>query len=368
MELLHPSNGRVLLMDPDRARCAHRCAQLTQGAWQTVSASDVAEALAAVRAQPTDLAMLHVTANEADALDLPRVLRLASGVPHLPVVVLTPAPAESLCCQFLDGEADAILSDSISAAELWARLRALMRVKLLQDELQASREALAASLSRERSLLAQFRQDNAQLQTLCSTDPLTRLHNVRQFDSVLDSEFKIAQRYNRRLSVLTLDLDHFKQVNDTYGHPAGDCVLKEFAIILKDCARESDIVARTGGEEFSLVLPQAGRSQARDFAQRLLTRVSGQTLCVFGREISITCSIGSASFPQDAEATDDRMLVYFADQALLLAKQRGRARHMAFGEMDKSLRRRHRQQFLSDQLNPQVSRRELLQQATDERR
>ena len=331
--------GQVLILDEDPGRAARRCGQLTAAGWQTIRAGDTIEALTAVHAGEIDVALLHLDVDEVQAMDLPRVLRTASGAPHLPVVVMASQPGESARCQFLDSGADDILSDDVSPAELVARLRALLRVKLLQDELRSSRAALAASLARERTLMAQLRRDNAQLFALATTDALTHLHNVRHFDALLESEFKIARRYSRRLSVLALDLDHFKMVNDTFGHPAGDYVLKELAVTLKASVRDSDVVARTGGEEFGIILPNTPRAEAHQLAQRIRQGVQRRRLRAFGRSVRVTISIGLASYPQDAQVTDSHRLVYFADQALLEAKQRGRNRVISFDQLDPSLRR-----------------------------
>ena len=335
--MLEPSSdiaGRALVMDADASRLMERCRRLESSDWQTRQACNVVEALATVREGLVDVVVLHLSAVEAEAADLPRVLRLAAGMPYLPVVVLAFEPAEDLRCRFLDCGADDMAADSISPAELAARLRTLMRVKRLQDELHTSREALSASLTRERALLVQLRRDNAHLLTLCSTDPLTRLQNVWHFDSFLEDEFKVARRYDRKLSVLALDLDFFKLINDAHGHPSGDFILKEFAVILKQAVRESDLVARTGGEEFGIVLPQSGRRQARRLAERIRRAVAQHVFNVFGAEIRVTTSIGLASYPEDALVTEPHMLVYFADQALLRAKHRGRNQATAFDDLD----------------------------------
>jgi diguanylate cyclase (GGDEF)-like protein len=348
-EYVSEIRGCVLVMDHDRGRASRRCAQLIPSGWRTQQAVDPAEALQTVRSGEVDLVLLHVPADEAEAMDLPSVLRLAAEVPHLPVVVMAPAPAEQTRCEYLEGGADAILPDAISPAELSARLRALMRVKRLHDELRSSRQALAESLARERRLLAQLRRDNAHLLTLCATDPLTHLHNIRQFDLVLDNEFRIARRYNRRMSLLVLDLDHFKMVNDTHGHPSGDYVLKEFAVILKQSVRDSDVVARTGGEEFSILLPDASREQADILAARIGQTVRDHDFSVYGQQIRVTTSIGASSYPEDDEIADAQMLVYFADQALLHAKQLGRDRVVPFHELEAAERRRLRRQYLRSQ-------------------
>jgi len=339
--------ARVLVMDYDRARGARRCGQLTSAGWHALHASDEVGALTAVRASEIDIALLRLPAADAEATDLPRVLRLAAEVPHMPVVVLADGPDEPTRCHFLDSGADDICPDDVSSAELSARLRALMRAKVLQDQLSASREALAESLARERALLKHVRRDNARLATLCTTDPLTHLQNIRHFDAFLERQFKIARRYERRLSLLMFDLDHFKIVNDTHGHPSGDYVLKEFAVILKRCVRDSDVVARTGGEEFSIILPNAGRAQARRFAERIRREARQRKFIVFGQQIHVTTSIGVGSYPQDAEITEAHMLTYCADQALLAAKALGRDRVVAFAELDADIRRALRRQYLT---------------------
>ena len=344
--------GCVLLMDEDRCAAARRCAQLTASGWQAMHATDLVEALAAVRSGRPDLVLLQVTADEAEGMDLPRILRTAGGVPHLPVFVVAPEPAEEVRCRLLDSGADQILPDTISPTELDAHLRAVMRAKRLQDKLQSSREALAASLVRERQLMAQLRRDNARLLTLCHKDPLTHLQNIRHFDAFLENEFKIARRYRRRMSLLVFDLDHFKVVNDVHGHPSGDYVLKEFAVILKQSVRDSDVVARTGGEEFSIILPNAGRSQTRQFARRIGKAARERRFIVYGQHVHVTTSIGAASYPEDKEIADAQMLVYFADQALLRAKQRGRDRLVSFHELDAAERGHLAAQYLSSSAAP----------------
>jgi diguanylate cyclase len=135
-------------------------------------------------------------------------------------------------------------------------------------------------------------------------------------------------------------VDHFKLVNDTYGHPSGDYVLKELAVVLQRSVRQSDVVARTGGEEFTIVLPKAGPRQAARFAERIRKEVRARKFEVYGQKPHVTVSIGLASYPADAEITDQEMLVYFADQALLAAKENGRDQVVTFRQMDPSVRRR----------------------------
>ena len=178
------------------------------------------------------------------------------------------------------------------------------------------------------------------------TDPLTHAQNVRSFRDILHHEFNMAKRYEQPLSLLMLDIDHFKVVNDTHGHPSGDYVLKELAVILKQSVRESDVVARTGGEEFSVILPKGGAPEAAVFAERIRQHVRDRQFIVYGQNIHITASIGSACFPADAEIVEPQMLAYFADQALLAAKESGRDCVVPVSSMDMTIRQRLRRQYI----------------------
>jgi len=339
------SHECVLLMDRDLAGSALRSARLTLASWQVVQTVEEAEALTAVRSRDVDVVLLHLPVEQMVSMDFVRVLRQVSPSSYLPVMVLTDTGAERTRCRFLDSGADDVICASASAEELVARVRSQLRVKALHDELVASRAALRGALKRERYLLARLRKDYADLQQVATTDPLTHVQNVRSFNEILSHEFKIAKRYSKPLSLLMMDVDHFKVVNDTHGHPSGDYVLKEVAVILRQCVRESDVVARTGGEEFNVLLPRADGSQARRFADRIRREVYSRHFIVFGNDIHVTISVGSASFPANAEITEPGMLVYFADQALLAAKQDGRDRVVNVSDMDIHTRRMLRRQY-----------------------
>ena len=337
--------AQIVVMSDSADENARRCEQLGHAGWQATCTSESIEALAAVRNQRVDLALLHLPLDDMVAMDLPNVLRGVSTAAYLPVITMADSPAEQHRCQFLDSGADDIVCTSVSPEELAARIRAMLRVKNLHDQLAASRLALQESLRRERKLLAKLRRDNAHLQAMVTTDPLTHVQNRRALRDLLDHEFKIARRYNQTLSLLTLDVDHFKVVNDAHGHPSGDYVLKELAVILTRSVRESDVVARTGGEEFCILLPKADHERAAQFAERIRSEVCARKFIVYGQTIHVTASIGSATYPADAEITEPDMLVYLADQALLVAKETGRDRVVAVHQLDAAVRRRLRRQY-----------------------
>ncbi|MDO8680805.1 MAG: diguanylate cyclase [Acidobacteriota bacterium] len=171
----------------------------------------------------------------------------------------------------------------------------------------------------------------AQSQEHARTDALTSLDNRREFQRRLDEEIERALRHDRPLSLLMLDLDHFKRVNDTYGHPAGDEVLRAIAARIRAEIRPTDRAARYGGEEFVAILPETPAAGARVVAERMRRAVAGAPFRLpDGREIGVTVSIGVLCCPDDANGS--QRVVEHADQALYIAKETGRNRVVLYQE------------------------------------
>jgi diguanylate cyclase (GGDEF)-like protein len=162
------------------------------------------------------------------------------------------------------------------------------------------------------------------LKVLAAIDPLTGLYNRRQFEAIAGSEWARFQRYLRPLSILIIDIDHFKSINDRFGHAAGDNVLTGVATICDSARRQSDTVARIGGEEFALLMPETTETAARIVAERLCKQVREYLLPMGDEEVMLTVSIGiaSASLSMSGIAT----LMKRADDALYEAKHSGRDR------------------------------------------
>jgi diguanylate cyclase (GGDEF)-like protein len=332
-------------MSPELQGCPDKEIYISSKEWQILRAKDAVETFAAVKSRRIDLVVLHYPEDEAADLDLPDVLRKVAPADYLPVLILVDELEDRTKCKHLDSGADDVVSYQASIDEIFARIRSLLRIKRLHDDLAASRKALEESIRREQKLLAKLRQDNEHLQELCTTDPLTHLQNVRSFRNIFDHEFKSARRYGTCLSLMTIDVDHFKVINDNHGHPSGDYVLKEMAVILSRSVRDSDVVARTGGDEFTILLPNADREQAAQFARRIRAEVYKRKFEVYGQRIHATLSVGIATYGADDDIADQDMLAYFADQALLLAKERGRDQEASFHEIAPSVRDRLRLQY-----------------------
>ena len=166
---------------------------------------------------------------------------------------------------------------------------------------------------------------------LAITDGLTGLNNHRHFQEKLMEETEMAKRYSRTLSLLILDIDHFKAFNDSYGHQVGDMALKLIAYIIKQQIRRTDFSARYGGEEFSIIMPETVYSGAKIFAERLRKKIAETPFPLpNGEKALITVSIGFASIPENAK--DKNELIGMADKALYIAKEHGR--NISYGSAD----------------------------------
>ena len=165
--------------------------------------------------------------------------------------------------------------------------------------------------------------NQAELREKTVRDPLTGLFNIRKFYQVVQEEFERSCRYNHSLSLLLLDLDFFKKINDTYGHRSGDQVLRTVSDVLRHQVRRMDVVCRYGGEEFAILLPETEHRYSLEFANRIRLAIANYNIELSeGEAVRITTSIGISSFPRDAQTPEE--LVSLADRALYDAKNSGR--------------------------------------------
>jgi two-component system, cell cycle response regulator len=171
------------------------------------------------------------------------------------------------------------------------------------------------------------------MEQLATTDGLTGLPNHRTFQSRLDAELARYKRLPSPISLIIMDIDHFKKVNDTFGHPVGDVVLREIGAVLAANVRDIDTAARYGGEEFALILPNTTAGGAMKFAERLRKHISKHEIPYPGGATTVTVSLGVACFPDDGK--DKPSLIKRADEALYHSKQSGRNRVTASEEIAK---------------------------------
>jgi diguanylate cyclase (GGDEF)-like protein len=181
--------------------------------------------------------------------------------------------------------------------------------------LRQGREELA-------SINETLRQKNVELHEISITDSLTRLYNRKHLMETLDREVTRSERYSHPFSLLIIDIDHFKKYNDTYGHLAGDEVLRRLASVFKETIRSSDYAARYGGEEFIIILPEISPEQGVEAAERIRRKVGEQRFEGDGEAIEVTISVGVASYPENGK--DAETVIRNADEALYEAKKLGR--------------------------------------------
>ncbi|WP_448588477.1 GGDEF domain-containing protein [Thermocrinis sp.] len=197
-----------------------------------------------------------------------------------------------------------------------------------EDELDHLRRDFVDAALTIGKLLSELELKNKELQELAYNDPLTGLPNRRFFFEHANLIFEEAKRYEKKLSLLVMDIDHFKKINDTYGHDVGDLVLKTFAGLLKGLTRKFDICARMGGEEFAVLLPNTGLDGARTLAERIRNKLASTPIEHGEAIILVTTSIGVSEFRKGMESIDE--LIKEADMALYKAKEGGRNRVEVF--------------------------------------
>jgi diguanylate cyclase (GGDEF)-like protein len=193
-------------------------------------------------------------------------------------------------------------------------------------------EQLLRLLCRHAAIIIENAVSHRKMETLAVTDELTQLPNHRCFQDRLEEEISRARRTKKPLSLLMVDIDLFKKLNDTYGHPFGDAVLSQIAEIIERCLRREDFAARYGGEEFGLILPDTNRDGARQTAERLRSEVNNSLFTREGNSAHVSISGGMATYPRDA--TSKEQLIENADRALYVAKRAGRNRIAQFHVID----------------------------------
>jgi len=301
--------ANLLLIDDSEAQSSQIIEALQRLGYAVQRASTGAEGLRLAREKPPDLVLLDVVMPDIDGFAVCRWLKVNADTRDIPVIMLTVRTAVADRIAGLTIGADDYLAKPFDDQELEARIFAALRVKAVHSELRTRNQQLETMLH--------------SVEALAVTDSLTGLYNRRRFSDVLKREFAVTRRYRNTLSCLLIDLDHFKQINDRFGHDAGDQVLKEVARRIAGSLREVDLAARYGGEEFAVLLPHTSKKDARTVAERLLNNLRKQEF-TFGSElVKITASIGCAG-NTDVPSGHAEDLVKAADLALYDAKNGGR--------------------------------------------
>jgi two-component system cell cycle response regulator len=299
--------GRILIVD-DRMSSNERLVDILSHKHDCDVEPSPQEALFRIAEGQYDLAVVSLSLSDYDALRLCSQIRSLERTRQLPVLLLAEPEDDARIMRGLDIGVNDYLVRPIDRNELAARVRTQIKRKRYADRLR----------------------DNVQLSLeLAVTDTLTGLHNRRYFETHAAAALEHALQRNRPLSLLILDIDHFKAINDSWGHTAGDEVLREFAHRIRKNLRGVDLPCRIGGEEFVVVMPDTDMGVAAAVAERVRRKIEREYFTVENgaRAINVTVSIGAASL----SPADDSLpaLLKRADQALYRAKRDGRNRVVA---------------------------------------
>jgi diguanylate cyclase (GGDEF)-like protein len=301
--------AKILVVDDSQAQREKLAQVLRAEGYEVVEARDGKEAIKVVKEAQPDLVLLDMILPDMDGRQVLRLIKPRDTDLFMPVIILSMKGDVATKVEGLRLGADDFLVKGVEEPEIIARCQAMLRIKSLQERLREMQRKLE-----EQSV----------------TDSLTGLKNRRFFDDRLQEEFRRAQRYGDYLALIMVDLDHFKLVNDRFGHQAGDIVLHEAAALIRGSLRDPDICARYGGEEFAVILPKTHMSGALAVAERIWRAIGAKEFAIgpgedgrTPRTTRVTASIGVAFYPSKDINSGD-LLLRFSDQAMYQAKQSGR--------------------------------------------
>ena len=281
---------KVLVVDDEEVICTLFAAMLDQyGCYQVVTTTDGCKVMDLLRQEAFHVVLLDMRMPAIAGIDLLR--QMSQAFEDLPVIIVTGHGSIEVAVESMQAGAADFVTKPVPAAVLHIRIQKVL--------------------------------EHAHTRRLASIDGLTELYNHRTFHERLTQEVARARRYARPVSLIMLDVDHFKAYNDTHGHPQGDRVLRELACLIKEISRTSDTVARYGGEEFVVILPETDQLSAQKIGNRLREHVEEHVFpgeeCLSGGRLTV--SIGVATYLLNGSK---ETLLKAADEAMYMAKRAGR--------------------------------------------
>ena len=295
---------KVLVADDSEMTRMILQGRLKQWGYETVNASDGQEAWDILRNKNRPrIALLDWMMPEMTGIELCELIRKHIKEPYIYIILLTAKKGKEDLVQAMNAGADDFISKPFDPNILKVRLRAGVRITNLQDELISARE---------------------ELRIQATHDSLTQLFNRSAMMNMIVREISRSQRDNSSIGLLMVDLDHFKSINDTYGHLVGDEILRKLSSRMKQCTRRYDTIGRYGGEEFIVLLPHCGRQEVFTVAERLRESVCNKSFKTSEGPLNISISLGSTWVKPSEQDCSEVDLIRVADKALYKAKDKGR--------------------------------------------
>jgi diguanylate cyclase (GGDEF)-like protein len=311
------NNKPALLISAKSPESDVLAAYLEMNGYAVNYASNATDGLIMALDAKPDLILIEMSASELDGSSFCQALRDIPRGGSAYIILIIDHIDDDLLSQMLEMGADDFLLRPITGLALQAKLRGVFKILQLQQELIRERNGLVTSAG-------EWAGANRRLIHVAMTDPLTQLPNRRHGLDTFSAEWAFARTNNLPMACLMIDIDHFKNINDRYGHKAGDAVLARLANLLQTGARSEDLVFRYGGEEFCIICPGATLEMACTIAERIRQNVAEQPVQMKDMDIAVTVSIGVAiMIPQHA---DEGALIHDADAAMYRAKNSGRNR------------------------------------------
>jgi diguanylate cyclase (GGDEF)-like protein len=312
-----PSKGTILIVDDTSVNLQLLNLLLSRHGYRILTAVDGNIALAAIQQELPDLILLDIMMPGMDGYEVCEQLKRQDSTKDIPIVFISAlSDVFDKVKAFSLGAVDYIIKP-FQTEEILARVSTHLTIRNLQKSLQEKNALLEKEIAERKRI-------QVELERIATTDSLTGLYNRRYFFNLGETEYAKAQRYKRPIAVILLDADHFKDINDSFSHAAGDQALVHLAFQLQRHTRAADIVARYGGEEFIILLPETTAQDAYRLAERIRDTVQNSLLEYEGKQYHYTLSMGIADNLQSEP--DDRFehILSMADKALYQAKDRGR--------------------------------------------
>ena len=310
LNTLAEKQAKILVVDDIPVNIQLLKTHLATEGYETFVANNGEEALSQAQKIKPDLILLDIMMPKMDGFEACRLLKQNPNTHLIPIIMVTALNEVEDKVKGIDSGADDFVTKPFNKLELLARVKSLLRIKFLNDALQEK--------------VKQLEQAKEKLRELAITDGLTHLNNYRYFREYLTKELLRAERHKSYVSLIMLDIDFFKNYNDTHGHLAGDDVLRSLASLLQENIRSIDFAARYGGEEFVIVLSQTDAPSAFFVAEKLRVLIEDHPFPKQEQQPdgNLTVSMGISTFPKDGKKVEK--LVDIADQRLYKAKKSGR--------------------------------------------